>query len=117
PVIGTTTSLSVLGADDGGEANLTYTWSLTGTPPASVGFSANGSNAAKNCTATFTKAGTYNFLVTISDGANSVTSSVAVTVNQTLTSISLSPAAATVNENATQQFAATALDQFGQAMN
>ena len=40
--------LSVLGADDGGEPNLTYTWATTGTPPAAVTFSANGTNASKN---------------------------------------------------------------------
>ena len=34
PVTGTTTALSVLGADDAGESNLTYTWATTGTPPA-----------------------------------------------------------------------------------
>src|SRR5262249_46807480 len=39
-VADTTTSLSVLGADDGGEANLTYTWSLL-SGPAAVSFSAN----------------------------------------------------------------------------
>ena len=79
---GPTTALSVLGADDNGEANLTYTWSLTGTVPASVGFSANGTNAAKNTTATFSKNGTYNFLVTITDsGGLSTTSTVTVTVN------------------------------------
>jgi hypothetical protein len=41
--------------DDGGEANLRYTWTSGG--PAPVTFSANGSNAAKNVTATFSKAG------------------------------------------------------------
>ena len=50
----------MLGADDAGEAALTYTWSTTGTPPAPVTFSVNGNNAAKNTTATFTKAGSYN---------------------------------------------------------
>src|SRR5207249_7226272 len=30
---GTTTDLSVLGADDAGEANLTYTWAVTAGPP------------------------------------------------------------------------------------
>ncbi|MBI3411902.1 MAG: IPT/TIG domain-containing protein [Planctomycetes bacterium] len=80
PVTGTTTTLSVLGADDGGEANLHYTWSSTG--PAAVSFSANGTNAAKNTTATFTKAGVYTFTVTISDAQGaSVTSSVNVTVS------------------------------------
>ncbi len=81
PVTGTTTNLSVLGADAGtSEANLTYTWSATG--PAPVNYSANGTNAAKNTTATFNKTGTYNFLVTIRPiwpGA-SITSAVNVTV-------------------------------------
>ena len=117
PVTGTTTALSVLGADDAGEANLTYTWATSGTPPASVTFSANGSNAAKNTTATFTKAGSYTFQVTIKDQGNlTVTSSVAVTVNQTLTSIVVSPTSATVNISGTQQFTATARDQFATSL-
>ena len=80
PVLGTTTNLSVLGADDHGEANLTYTWSSTG--PAAVTYTgvANGSNAAKNLTANFTRAGSYTFTCTISDGSLSVTSSTVVTV-------------------------------------
>ena len=40
------------------------------------------------------------------------TSSVTVTVNQTLTSVVVSPASATVTTSATQQFTATARDQF-----
>lgn len=79
PVNGTTTALSVLGADDGGEANLRYTWSSSG--PASVTFSANGTNAAKNATATFTQSGTYTFVATITDVPGlSVTSTIQVTV-------------------------------------
>ena len=114
PVTGATTNLSVLGADDAGESNLTYTWALLGTPPAPVSFSANGNNAAKNTTATFTKPGTYNFQVTIADsGGLSTTSSVTVTVNQTLTSISISALTTSLNENQTSQFSATAFDQFG----
>ena len=117
PVTGTTTNLSVLGDDDGGEANLTYTWTLAGTPPAAVTFSANGTNAAKNTTATFTRAGTYNFVVTIRDAAaQTVTSSVDVTVDQTLTSVAVSPASATVANGGTQQFTATARDQFANAL-
>ena len=117
PVAGTSTALSVLGADDGGESNLTYTWATTGTPPAAVSFSVNGSNASKNTTATFTKAGDYGFQVTITDaGGLSTTSTVNVTVAQTLTAISVSPASTTLNENATQQFTATAYDQFGNAL-
>ena len=56
-VTGTTTALSVLGADDGGERNLTYQWAATSEAPATVAFSLNGTNAAKNTVATFTQAG------------------------------------------------------------
>ncbi|MGH7143853.1 MAG: PKD domain-containing protein, partial [Planctomycetota bacterium] len=45
PVTGTTTALSVLGADDGGEPALVYTWSSVG--PAGVTFNVNGTNASK----------------------------------------------------------------------
>jgi uncharacterized repeat protein (TIGR02543 family) len=113
PVTASTTALSVLGADDNGEANLTYTWATTGTPPAAVIFSANGTNAAKNSTATFTKAGSYNFQVTVKDQGNlTVTSAIAIIVNQTPTSIVASPPSATVNTSATQQFTAVERDQF-----
>ena len=85
-VSGTTTNLTVLGADLAGESNLNYTWSTTGTPPASVSFSTNGTNAAKSTVATFSKAGTYSFTVTITNALGySVYSGVDVTVNQTLT--------------------------------
>ena len=115
-VTGNSTQLTVLGDDDGGESNLTYTWSVVGTPPATPSFSLNGTNAAKNTNVTFTKAGTYNFLVTISDGTYSATSSVGVPVSQTLTSITVAPSSAFVTQGTTKQFAATALDQFGSAM-
>jgi hypothetical protein len=115
PVTGTTSTLSVLGADAGGEASLRYTWSVNG--PGGVTFSANGSNAAKNTVATFSQAGTYTFKVTITNASGlTATSSTTVTVNQTLTSIAVSPASATVNDGATQQFTATAFDQFGNAL-
>jgi uncharacterized repeat protein (TIGR02543 family) len=117
PVTGTTAALSALGADDGGESNLTYTWATTGTPPAAVTFSANGTNAAQNTTATFTQAGTYAFQVSIKDQANqTVTSNVTVVVNQTLSSVVVSPASASVNTSGTQQFTATARDQFGTSL-
>jgi hypothetical protein len=114
PVAGTTTSLSALGADNSGESSLTYTWATTGTPPAPVTFSANGTNASKNTTATFTKPGAYTFQVTITDpSALTISSSVTVTVNQTLTSITISPPNPTVVAKQTVQFTATAFDQFG----
>jgi aryl-phospho-beta-D-glucosidase BglC (GH1 family) len=116
-VTGSSTNLSVLGADAAGESSLTYTWATTGTPPAPVSFSVNGNNAAKNTVATFSASGQYTFQVTITDPAGlSVTSSVPVTVDQTLSSVVVSPSSASVTEGATQQFTAQADDQFGHAL-
>jgi hypothetical protein len=113
-VTGTTTALSVLGADDGGEANLTYTWAATTEPTgAHPTFSANGTNAAKNSTVTFDRAGSYVFQVTIAEPSGlTATSSASVTVVQTLTTITLTPTSATVAPNGTVQFTATGYDQF-----
>ena len=106
----------MLGDDDGGEASLTYTWATTGVPPAAVTFSANGTNAAKNTVATFTKAGSYAFQVTIRDAGNlTTTSSVTVTVAQTLTSIGVRRPMRRWRR-ATQPFTATVTDQFGAAL-
>jgi hypothetical protein len=118
-VTSTTTKLSVLGADDNGEAALIYTWAVTAKPDGAADptFSANGSNAAKNTTVTFTKAGAYTFEVTITDADGlSVASSVDVTVQQTLKSIVVTPRTATVAVRSKTQFLAVALDQFGAAL-
>ncbi|MEI6656801.1 MAG: choice-of-anchor X domain-containing protein, partial [Verrucomicrobiota bacterium] len=119
PATGTTTTLGALGADaDTGESTLTYTWMATTLPSGATSptFSANGSNAAKSITATFSKAGTYGLTVTIADpGGLTVTSLVSVTVAQTLTSIAVTPATVSLAASATQQFAAVATDQFGDA--
>lgn len=86
PATGTTTTLSVLGADDRGESALRYSWSVVGFPPAPVTFSANGTNAAKTTTATFSSAGSYDFQVVISDAAGqSTTAYVSVVVSLTPT--------------------------------
>ena len=79
--IGTTNAtLSVLGADDGGESSLTYNWASTGTLPGAVSFSANNSNAAKVTTVTFTQSGVYEFQCTIRDsGGRTASSNVVVT--------------------------------------
>jgi hypothetical protein len=115
----TTVTLSVLGADDGGESNLKYTWVATTLPSgaSSPTFRANGTNAAKSTLVTFSAAGTYTFKVTIADTAGlTATSTVQVTVSQTLTSVTITPSIATLSPDAQQQFAATALDQFGKTM-
>ncbi|NBW97576.1 MAG: hypothetical protein EBR28_12830, partial [Planctomycetia bacterium] len=111
-VTGSTTSLSVLGADDHGEPNLDYQWTAQG--PAAVTFSENGTNAAKSSVATFTKAGSYTLTATITDSSGlTATTTVTVTVAQTLTTIAVSPAAASVVAGTTRQFSASATDQFG----
>jgi polygalacturonase len=117
PVTTTSTALSALGADDGGEANLSYSWSDTGPSGVTYTGNTNGNNAAKNITANFTQAGSYNFTVTITDsGGLFTTSSVIVNVQQTPTGVIVTPSTATVAPGAQQQFAATATDQFGNAI-
>ena len=112
-----TGTLSVLGADDAGESALSYTWSTTGTPPAPVVFSGNGTNAAKAVTATFTKPGTYGFLCTIRDaGGLVVTSAVSLAVAAEPTVMSLSPATTTLTQGASVTFVASTTDQFGGTM-
>jgi hypothetical protein len=83
PVLGTTTNLSVLGADNNGEAYLTYTWSTVGTPPGPVTFNINAAHSARNAVATFTAGayGTYTLRATIKDyNGGTVTSDVNVNV-------------------------------------
>jgi autotransporter-associated beta strand protein len=112
-----TAALSALGSYNGTAGGLTYTWSTVGTPPAAVSFSPNGTSASNNSTATFSKAGTYTLEVTITGPTGtSTTSSVVVTVPQKLTGISLGPLSSNLATSGTQQFSATALDQFGNAL-
>lgn len=116
---GTTTTLNVLGANDGGEDSLVYTWAATGTPPAAVSFSGNGTNGGKTSTATFNKTGNYTFQCTIKDAGNLtvVSNSVAVTVNRAETAdVVLVPNAATINIAGIQQFTVGRRDQFGNVL-
>ncbi len=118
-VTGTTTNLSVLGGDIYNPAALTYTWSVVSEPSTSAGptFSANGTNAAQNTTVTFHQAGNYTFQVTVTNiYGQSISSDVNVSVVQTASGISLTPASGSVYNNGTLHFTATVTDQFGQAM-
>jgi hypothetical protein len=125
-IIGKTATLSILGSDDGGESKLRYTWSVTTKPSGgSVSFNVNGTNAAKNSLATFTKAGTYNINVTITDaGGLSVNCTKSVVVSPRLTSFNIYTGnGQLVNPNSTltvsgtsQSLVAQGLDQFGYAM-
>jgi autotransporter-associated beta strand protein len=119
-VTGTSVNLDVLGAanNNDNESNLTYTWSLAGNSSTPVAFSANGTNAAKATTATFTVAGAYNFVVVIKDATNGLTisSTVTVNVNQTPTTLAVTPSAVTLLSGQTQQYTNTAYDQFGEPL-
>jgi hypothetical protein len=111
------TTLSVLGADDGGEAGLVYTWTAVAPSPAPVVFSDNSTNTAKTCTATFEAVGEYALVAMITDADSlSVVSKALVTVNATLTAVAVSPSAADIEFGAQQQFDAAVTDQFGDAM-
>ena len=113
PVTGTTTSLSALATEAG--STLSYNWTTTGTPPAAVVFSNGG--VGSTVTATFSKAGTYNFQVTATDSSNqTVQSSVSVVVQSTVTAVVVSPSPVTVAAGATKQFTASVTDQFGNAV-
>ena len=116
PVTGTTATFTVTG-DYTGTGNLTYNWLTTGTPPAPISFTGGTSGApgsAVTATGTFTKAGTYTVLVTVSDGFNTTTTqTVTFVVNQTPTSITAQPLSATITAGTTQQFLAAVNDQFG----
>lgn len=95
--------LTALGADDGGEGPLTYTWGVVGTPPGAVGFSAaNGTNAGKSTTATFGAAGTYVLQVTITDTTGrSVASQTTLLVRNADTRLQADEAAGTSLADAT----------------
>src|SRR5262249_24863407 len=81
--------------------------------PAPVTFDLNGSNAAKNATATFAGAGSYAITVTITNGAGrSTTSSLVFAVQSTVTSVVLAPNPATESAGQPLTETTTARDQF-----
>jgi alpha-L-arabinofuranosidase len=116
PSTGTTTSLSVLGADSVGESSLIYTWAATG--PAPVTYSDNGTNTAKNTTTAFTAAGNYTFQVTILNPTTglSTVSNVNETVVQALNGIAVTQVVSSIFDGQTTQYSAVAYDQFDSAM-
>jgi len=118
PVTTTSTTLSVEAGDDQAESTLTYSWSTVSAPTdGGAYFSINDSNAAKNTTATFYAAGTYVFQVMVTDTAGATaTGNVSVTVQQTLTGITISPEDAALAPGQNRLFTATAIDQFGNDM-
>jgi hypothetical protein len=115
----TSVALNVLGSNPGGsEADLTYAWSVVGPNAAYVSFSDNRDNSAKHTTATFYSAGTYEFLVVITNASGlTTTAPMQVTVEQSLTTITLATNdSAPTASGAHQVFTAQTYDQFGMPM-
>jgi len=117
PVTTTNTTLSETATDDGGESNLIYSWSIVSAPSnGGAWFSLNDSNAAKNTTVTFMRRQLYVPNDRYRCRRAYVIRNVNVTVQQTLTAIAVTPGDAAVLRGTTRQFAATAVDQFGNDM-
>ncbi len=118
PVVTTSTVISVLGTDDAGESNLTYTWDVLGTPVTPVQFGINATNAAKTTTISFAKAGTYPLHVVITDkGGLSIADTLILQVQQRARGIAIKPDYQRILINAQQQFVAIAdSDQFGNSL-
>jgi hypothetical protein len=123
---GTSAAISVKGSDDGGEAFITYRWSITQIPiGAQVSFASNNTNASKNTRMTFSRAGDYTIRVTLTDqDGRSTASSLTFTVAQTLTNFQIrTPDGQLINSNTPIQVSRTnhriiveGLDQFGNAI-
>ena len=111
---GTSATISVKATDTG---SLTYNWSLIGPAYGRVTFAANNSSAACNDTVTFSSAGTYSFMVWITDSSGHwAASAVTVTVSHILSGITVTPSVPTLVAGTREQFYASAYDQFGNAM-
>lgn len=116
-VTGTTLNLTANTSDDGGLANLIYTWTHVGTPPAMVYFGNNGVTAAKTTTVTFTGPGTYDFQVEVRDAYDlTATGTISRPVVATLTTVTISPPGTMINPGTDRTFTAAGSDQFSQPL-
>jgi hypothetical protein len=112
---GASTSLTVTASDDGSDSNLAYAWSVSKGSP--VFFSPNSTNAAQSTNVDFEAVGDYELMVSIRDPEGlTVTSMVNVRVLETASDIALTPAIASITYGMTEEFTASMLDQFGNAM-
>jgi uncharacterized repeat protein (TIGR03803 family) len=112
-------TLSCFGTDSV-SPTITYSWSVVSSPsgaPAPT-FSPNTTAAAANTTVTFGAAGNYAFQCVITNGLGGATTTqtVAVGVSQVAANVTVTPPTASVDQFQTQQFNASATDQFGAAV-
>jgi hypothetical protein len=110
-----TVGVDVPGDDD---SNLTFDWIVVSAPEGASNpmLSDNDSATADDITAQFWMAGDYTFEVIADNGASIATSEVSLTVEQTATSLMVTPADTVVVEGASLQYEATVDDQFGNPM-
>lgn len=97
------------------EGDLTYTWTVDKKPAGAPDpiFSENGTNAAKNTTATFGRYGSYIIRVTATNPAgDSVAQRRTITIAQTGTSIRVTPHAQTIAPGGPLDYNAVLYDQF-----
>ncbi|MBM3965487.1 MAG: hypothetical protein FJ308_10565, partial [Planctomycetes bacterium] len=119
-------SATILGADDYGERNLTYYWSVLRAPTNStINFAINNTNMAKNNTLSFTRAGNYEVRVMVTDKGNMSTStSLRFTVRSVATAVQLQtsdgravPLGTPITTSLTSlSFRMNTLDQFGSVL-
>jgi subtilase family serine protease len=120
PVTGTTTTLSATLADSN-PGSMSYTWSVLSEPSGAQTPTLQPPSGSTNpgiisSTATFFDAGAYEFQLSVTDALGFSTSGVVwVTVNQTVTTVTVTPGTATLQDGGQQQFSAAAYDQFGNA--
>jgi hypothetical protein len=112
PVTGTTTTLSVSATDPSG-GTLSYSWSVLNKPSGAPSPSISAPSSAVSGV-TFYAAGTYQFQVVVTSNKTgaSTPGTVTVTVQQTLTRVTVKPSLASVPRGATLQLSAAAYDQF-----
>jgi hypothetical protein len=115
---GYTIAASVIATETGrgGAAGLTYTWTAIHLPPGAKmpTFNVNGTNAAKDIIAVFSKAGGYILQCEVKNASGSaVSADVSATVIQKATSLRLTPHHQTITTGQGITFHAVLYDQFG----
>ena len=110
-----TVTLSAPAPTGGAVVALSSNNTSAATVPASVTI-ASGSTTATFSITTYSVSSSTSVTITASYAGTTKTATLTVTVTPVLTSISVSPASASVVTNSTQQFTATAKDQFGNSL-
>jgi Calpain family cysteine protease/PKD domain len=115
PVTGTQTTLSVNASDPNG-STLSYSWTVSSQPAGSTTPTFDNASSSQP-KATFYQPGSYSFTVAVKDALGlSASSSVTVSVVQTPSGLSITPAKVTVGPGSTTVFSAAAVDQFHNPM-